>query len=135
MSIINSEISFFRNESDDYITSYFINIINNISYNYNILYISYNYSKNVLLSKFNCLDKNNVTIIDDLTLDFSNIDEKIIKYKPKYILIDHLNLTKPKRIFYVNEMKLKDLRSKVEELESKYDVKFIIVINNRVGSK
>lgn len=131
--IKDTEISFFRNESDDYITSYFNDIANLISDKHNILYISYTYSKNVLLSKYNYLNRDNITIVYNPASNFNNIDDYIIENKVEYVLIDHLNLTKTKRTFYVNGMKLKDLRYIIEEYENKYGVKFIVVINHRDG--
>ena len=51
--VTKSEILFLKNKSNDYITYYLCEYINCINDNRNILYITYNYFKKVLLSKYN----------------------------------------------------------------------------------
>jgi len=133
--VTKSEILFLKNKSNDYITYYLCEYINCINDNRNILYITYNYSKKVLLSKFNSLDKENIIVVDNPATNFDNIEHLIIEKAPRYVFVDYFNLTKTRKYFYVNNMKLKDLKSKVEEYESKYNVVFIIVINDRNGDE
>lgn len=133
--VTKSEILFLKNKSNDYITYYLCEYINCINDNRNILYITYNYSKKVLLSKFNSLDKENIIVVDNPAANFDNIEHLIIEKVPRYVFVDYFNLTKTRKYFYVNNMKLKDLKSKVEEYESKYNVVFIIVINDRNGDE
>lgn len=87
------------------------------------------------MSKFNSLDKENIIVVDNPATNFDNIEHLIIEKVPRYVFVDYFNLTKTRKYFYVNNMKLKDLKSKVEEYESKYNVVFIIVINDRNGDE
>ncbi len=132
--ITDSEISFLKNKTDDYITSYLVSCIDEINDNSSILYFSYNYSKKVLLNKYKSLNRDNITIIDDLNLNFNNVEKYIIKYQPKYAFIDYLKLTKTKRYMYVSGMKIKELKDKVDEYENRYNVKFIIMVNYNDGT-
>lgn len=130
--VTESELSFFKNKTDDYITNYFIGYIDAINNdNRNILYISYNFSKKVLLSKFNSFDSDNIVIVDNLTLTCDNLQDYIKKYKPRYVFIDYLNLNRKNRYWYLNDIKFKDLKEIIEKFEQESNVIFIVAINDK----
>jgi len=131
--ITDSEISFLKNKTDDYITSYLASCIDEINDNLNILYVSYNYSKKVLLNRYKSLNRDNVTIVENINNEFNDIEKYVIKYQPKYIFVDYLKLIKTKRHMYANGMKIRELKDKVDEYEDKYNVKFIIIVNYNDG--
>lgn len=130
--ITKSELSFFKSKTDDYITNYFIGYIDAINNdNRNILYISYNFSKKVLLGKFKSFDSDNIVIVDNLVLTCDNLQEYIEKYKPKYVFVDFLNLNRKNRYWYLNDIKFKDLKEIIEKFEQESSVIFIVAINDK----
>lgn len=130
--ITESEVALFKNKTDDYITNYFIGYIDAINNdNKNILYISYNFSKKVLLSKFKSFDSDNIVIVDNFILTCDNLREYIKKYKPRYVFINNLNLNRKNRYWYLNDIRFKDLKEIIEKFEQESSVIFIVAINDK----
>lgn len=129
MVITDSEIYFLKNETKENITSYFYNIINHIHIDDKILYFTFSYSKEDLLSKYKNFNKKNINIIYTSTLSIDDIEQYIEKYRPNYIFVDYFTLTKNKRHMYINGNKIKYVNDKVKIYENKYSIKIFIIVN------
>lgn len=126
--MIESEVSLFINGKEENITSYLVECIKKLQDHDNILYFSYFYSKEFLLSKYEDLNKKNITIVNDTSIMFDGIEKYILEYKPKYVFVDYLKMTR-RCNFYVQGKRLHYVRETIERLEDKYNINILAVIN------
>ena len=117
---------FWKNETKEDITSFFDNILSNIHQDNQVLYFSFSYTKKELVSKYKNFSKSNITIIDNPTLSINDMEQYIEKYKPNYVMIDYFTSI---RNMYINGNKLKYVNEKLEEYETTYSIKILVVVN------
>lgn len=129
MIITESEMYFWKNETKEDITSFFDNILSNIHQDNQVLYFSFSYTKKELVSKYKNFSKSNITIIDNPTLSINDMEQYIEKYKPNYVMIDYFTSIRNKRYMYINGNKLKYVNEKLEEYETTYSIKNLVVVN------
>jgi len=123
-----SEIVIFRNKQEENITSYLIKCMENVQDRENILYLSFFHSKKILLNKYEVLNRKNVTLINDSSIMLEDIEKYILEYKPKYVFVDYLKMTKEHE-FYIQGKRLYQVRKILEKLEDEYGVYVLVVVN------
>ena len=126
--MMKSEISFLKNEQKENITSYLVDCINRVQDHEHILYFSYFYSKQFLLNKYEILNRENVTVIHDTSVTLEELEKYILQYKPDYVFIDFLKMTK-RRDFFIQNKRLHYVKDILKKFEDKYNVNVLVVVN------
>ncbi len=126
--MMKSEISFLKNEQKENITSYLVDCINRVQDHEHILYFSYLYSKQFLLNKYENLNRENVTVIHDTSVTLEELEKYILQYKPDYVFIDFLKMTK-RRDFFIQNKRLHYVKDILKKFEDKYNVNVLVVVN------
>ena len=126
--MMKSEISFLKNEQKENITSYLVDCINRVQDHEHILYFSYLYSKQFLLNKYENLNRENVTVIHDTSVTLEELEKYILQYKPDYVFIDFLKMTK-RRDFFIQNKRLHYVKDTLKKFEDKYNVNVLVVVN------
>ncbi len=129
MIITESEMYFWKNETKEDITSFFDNILSNIHQDNQVLYFSFSYTKKELINQYKNFNQNNITIINNPTLSINDMKQYIEKYKTNYVMIDYFTSIRNKRHMYINGNKLKYVNEKLEEYETTYSIKILVVVN------
>ena len=129
MIITESEMYFWKNETKEDITSFFDNILSNIHQDNQVLYFSFSYTKKELINQYKNFNQNNITIINNPTLSINDMKKYIEKYKTNYVMIDYFTSIRNKRHMYINGNKLKYVNEKLEEYETTYSIKILVVVN------
>ena len=129
MIITESEMYLWKNETKEDITSFFDNILSNIHQDNQVLYFSFSYTKKELINQYKNFNQNNITIINNPTLSINDMKQYIEKYKTNYVMIDYFTSIRNKRHMYINGNKLKYVNEKLEEYETTYSIKILVVVN------
>ena len=129
MIITESEMYFWKNETKEDITSFFDNILSNIHQDNQVLYFSFSYTKKEHKNQYKNFNQNNITIINNPTLSINDMKQYIEKYKTNYVMIDYFTSIRNKRHMYINGNKLKYVNEKLEEYETTYSIKILVVVN------
>ncbi len=127
---MRSQALFYNYAKEKRITSFFVNHIRRISVNKPVLYLSCLNSKEYLLSKYKVLNRENITVINDTSLLFEDIEKYILQYKPKYVFVDYFIMVDDKH-FKVQGKRLYYIRNILESLERKYNVAVLVALNKR----
>lgn len=120
-------INFYNNKTKKDIIDNLNKNINNI--NKKILYFNLYKSKKTFIEDYNYSNKNKIVIIDLEYLDIDNIEQYIIKYKPKYVVINYYKLILNRQCLLIMNKKLNYILTKIDEYSKNYNVKFIVAIN------
>lgn len=131
MSIVDNEIIFYKEEPAASITNLMIDKLLFIDKRDKILYFNYYFTEEELISKNNIFNNKNIIILDNPNIDIDKMEKYISYSKPKYVFIDYFKLTIGRKYHYIGNKKLSYISKKINEYSDKYNVVFVVAINNQ----
>ena len=124
-----NEFIFYKENDDEKIKLCLIKYLEKVSINEKILYFDFYNRKKDLIKKYSFLNNRKIVIMDIDCPSIDEIEQYIIKQKPKYIFISYYKLVSNKENLLIMGEKLGYILNKIEEYSMKYGVKFIVAIN------
>ena len=124
-----NEFIFYKENDDEKIKLCLITHLKKVSINEKILYFDFYNQKKDLIKKYSFLNNRKIVIMDIDCPSIDEIEQYIIKQKPKYIFISYYKLVSNKENLLIMGEKLGYILNKIEEYSMKYGVKFIVAIN------
>ena len=124
-----NEFIFYKENDDEKIKLCLIKYSEKVSINEKILYFDFYNQKKDLIKKYSFLNNRKIVIMDIDCPSIDEIEQYIIKQKPKHIFISYYKLVSNKENLLIMGEKLGYILNKIEEYSKKYGVKFIVAIN------